>query len=137
MGKYCHYDAVERVIFTDLSTSIASPEVVDEIINEIIATARLLPHKVFMVVSWRDVPLEMTSAARYSQRLPEVMHHLLGVVRYDVTDTMARIAIRAETVKQNLQKAQSHIYPSKEEALAAVRRMEQTLTVDGGIKNVR
>lgn len=125
MSKYSHYDPKEDVIFTDLTGLIGTPQIVDEAMDEIFALARSLPRKVFMVVCWKDVKMDPATSDRYGERLPELLQHVRGVVRYDATEVATRLAIRAKNVKYHIQNAKTHIYPSKDEALAAVRLMER------------
>lgn len=126
MGKYCYYDEVEKVIFVDLTgLSVETSQIVDEVVDEGIGLAKTLPKKVFQVVCWKNVTMSPIATERYGERLPELMKYLSGIVRYDATEVTTRIAIRSMTVTNNIQKAKAHIYSSKEEALAVVRRLEQ------------
>lgn len=125
MAKYSYYDPQERVVFVDLTGLRADPAIVDEVIDEEISIAHTLPEKVFLVVCWKDVVMSPAATERYGQRLPELLKHVRGIVRYDATEVTTRIAIRSQTVVNNLQKAKAHLYSSKEEAIAAVRQLEQ------------
>lgn len=124
MGQYSRYDAKENVIFTDLSGLVSGPEVVDSVIDEVIAIAGSLREKVFVVVSWQDAKMEPSLAEHYGQRVQELLNYVRGIVRYAATDIHTRIAIRTQTVKHNFQSSRSHIYSSKEEALSAIRNGE-------------
>jgi hypothetical protein len=125
MGKYSYYDEKENVIFSKASTDEVTSKSTDEYFDETIEIARNLPQKVFLVVCWKDTTLTPESAQQYSKRIPELLKYIRGIVRYEANDVVARILIRAETVKNNMQKAQPHIYATREEALAAVRKLEQ------------
>ena len=125
MGKYSDYDPKENVIFSHAATRELSVESTNEYFDETIALARSLPQKVFLVVCWKDIKLTPEVAKQYSARLPELIKHVRGIVRYQAEDPLTRIVVRAETVIHNFQKAQAHIYATREEALAAVRRLER------------
>lgn len=125
MGKYATYDPTEKVISTDLTGLIGTPQIVDEVMDEIIAVAKTLPEKVFMIVCWKDVKMDPVTSEHYGQRLPDLLNYLRGIIRYDATEITTRLAIRAKNIKYQTQNAKTHIYTSKEEALAVVRQMEQ------------
>ena len=125
MGKYATYDSTEKVISTDLTGLIGTPQIVDEVMDEIIAVAKTLPEKVFMIVCWKDVKMDPVTSEHYGQRLPDLLNYLRGIIRYDATEITTRLAIRAKNIKYQTQNAKTHIYTSKEEALAVVRQMEQ------------
>jgi hypothetical protein len=119
MGKYSYYDEKEGVIFTNLAGLESTREITDAVINEVIAIARSLPQKVFVVVNWQGA--RINDPEYYGQRVAELMQYIRGVVRYSATDVHTRIAIRTQTIKRHLQASRSHIFNSKEEALAAIR----------------
>ena len=126
MGKYCRYDEVEKVIFVDLTgLKVETAQLVDEVVDEEIALAKTLPAKVFQLVCWKDVTMSPEATQRYGERLPDILKYMRGIVRYDATEVTTRIAIRSMTVTNNMQKAKAHIYASREEALAAIRKLEQ------------
>jgi hypothetical protein len=125
MNRRISYDPKERVIFVDLTGLVATPQLVDEIVDEEIALAKTLTEKVFMVVCWKDVKMDPASSDRYGERLPELLKHFRGIVRYDASEITTRLAIRAKNMKQHTQNDKTHIYSSREEALAAVRHMER------------
>jgi hypothetical protein len=121
MGKYSYYDAKEGVIFTDLTGLTSNRRTVDEVVDELLAVIRSVPKKVYLVACWKDVALDKDTAEYYGQRATEVAKQILGTVRYDTTDVVTRIALRAETVKHSLQRGKANIFPSKEAALEAIR----------------
>lgn len=125
MSKFSHFDIKEGVIFTDLTGLVGTPEIVDGVMDEVIALAKTLPRKVYMVVCWKDVKMDPATSEQYGKRLPELLENVRGVVRYDATEVTTRLAIRAKNVRYNIQNAKTHIYSSKEEALAAVLQMER------------
>lgn len=126
MGRWSKYDEQENIIHTDISGIVATIPIVDEVIDEVIELAGTLPSKVFMVVCWRKVKMANASVAtHYGNRLPGLLKHIRGIIRYDVSEVASRIVIRSETLKHNVQHSRSHIYATKEEALAAVRSLEQ------------
>ncbi len=126
MGKYAYYDPEEEVIFCDPTGLSASKENIDLIAAEVEGVARsILPKKVFMVVCYKEVKMSPELAEYYGERMTTTQKMLNGSVRFAMEDVVTRIALRSEIVKHGLQKGQAHIYASKEEALAAVRKMEQ------------
>ncbi len=126
MGKYSHYDETENVIFCDPTEIPPTEQAVDEVFDEVIEIAKgLLPRKVFLVVCYKDVKMNTSLSEYYGQKVAQVHQYLRGAVRYAADDVVTRIALRSITVKYNLQKSQAHIYASKEEALEAVRKLEQ------------
>lgn len=122
MGKYSNYDEKEGVILTDLTGLTSSRQTVDEVIDEVIQIADSLPQKTYLVACWKNLQLDKDTADYYGQRLIELLQHVRGIVRYEATDVITRIAIRAETVKHNLQGAKANIFANKEEALEAIRK---------------
>jgi hypothetical protein len=125
MGKYSDYDPKEKVIFSHSVDNELAAQNTDEYFDEVIEIARSLPQKVYLLVCWKGAKLTPDAIQNYNKRLPELLKHIRGIVRYEADDPVARIVIRSGTVVNNYQKAEAHIYKTKEEALAAVRRLEQ------------
>jgi hypothetical protein len=124
MGKYSNYDPKEGVIFTDLTGLKSSRELTDEIVDEAIAIARNLPKKPWIVVCWKDVQMDQANAEHYGMRVKELMKYIRGVVRYEANEIHTRLFIRSQTVKHHLQGARTNIYPTRADALAAIRNGE-------------
>lgn len=125
MGKYSYYDEKEDVIFTDITGIASVRSSVDTVIDEVIAIARSLPKRVFIVVCWQDVKMDAVTAQYYGERVADLLkNYVRGIVRYGANDVQTRINIRTETVRHHTQGSRSYLYPTKEEALAALRRGE-------------
>ena len=124
MGKYSNYDPKEGVIFTDLTGLKASPKLTDEVIDELLALARSLPNKAWVVVCWKDVQMDQANAEHYGVRVKEVIPYLRGIVRYETNEIHTRLFIRSQTVKHKLQGSRTNIYPTRADALAAIRNGE-------------
>lgn len=125
MGQFSYYDAKERVIFSHSTEAEPTVATTDAFFDETIEIAHRLPQKVFMIVSWKDTRMTPECAKRYNERLPELLKYIRGIVRYQADDRISRIYIRTATVIHNFQRSQAHIYASREEALAAVRKLEE------------
>jgi hypothetical protein len=125
MGKYANYDPQEDVIFFSFQTANITGPILKEGMTEVIAVTNGLPHKVFMVSDWQDVTLSPDAQAEYGRLTAELMRHIRGIVRYGANKLISRTLIRSETIKHQWQGTQSHIYPTKEEALAVVRKLEK------------
>lgn len=124
MGKYSNYDTKEGIIFTDLTGVKATHEIIDEVIEELLALTRPLPTKPWVVVCWKDVQMDQANAEHYGVRVKELMPFLRGVVRYKANDIHTRLFIRSQTVKHRLQGSRTNLYPTKAAALAAIRNGE-------------
>jgi hypothetical protein len=125
MGIYSDYDPKEKVIFSHGAESEGASQNTVDYFDEVIDIAKSLPQKVYLVVCWKGTKLTPEAIQHYNSRLPELLKYIRGIVRYEADDPVARIVIRSGTVVNNYQKAAAHIYKTKEEALAAVRRLEQ------------
>src|SRR6478672_2709794 len=99
MGKYSNYDPKEGIVFTDLSGLKASPEITDEVIDELLALVRPLPTKPWVAVCWKDVQMDQANAEYYGVRVKELIPFLRGIVRYEANEIHTRLFIRSQTVK--------------------------------------
>jgi hypothetical protein len=124
MGKYMHYDPEQHVIMVDHTDQILTREVMAEVLQEYKETCAGLPQKVYVVVCWKNTKLSPDLGDYYATIVEEVLKYVKGIVRYEANDFLTTITIRAQTIRHNLQHSQSNIYPSKEAALEAVRKLE-------------
>jgi len=125
-GKYSRYDEIERVIFTDGSQlSPATVEQIDEMFDELEQIARSTPEPVYLIVCWHGAGFADSSAGpHYGNRAARLLKLVRGVVRYAVTDPIARATLRTEMVRHLDEGTRSNIVNTKEEALALVRQLE-------------
>lgn len=126
MGKYSHYDDVERVIFTDASTlSHATRQMVDELFDELEGIARALPTRPYVVACWRNAGFADTSVAEhYGDRTARLLKFVRGVVRYAANDPITRAIVRTEMMKHQREGTRSNFVATREDALAVVRELE-------------
>jgi len=127
MGKYSHYDPIENVIFTDITNLVAKDtKIIDEVFDELIAIARRLHQKVYVVGCWKNVKVSNPSIAiHYGNRSAELLIHVRGVIRYAADDPLTRAYVRTEMLKHQTQGTRSNLYETREAALQAVRQLER------------
>ena len=76
-----------------------------------------------------DAVKELPEFGKYfSELAKELLQHVRGLIRYEVTEPLTRANVRTQTVLSHLQNTQSHIYANRQEALAAVRKLEKEQT---------
>ncbi len=121
MGKRTSYDSKENIIYLDLTGVTSTKEVIDEAVDEVISQAQKAPQKPILVSKWTDAHLLPEHKDYYGKRAADMMKYLRAVVRYDATDIKSRMALRAETIKYGFQGANTYFYPSRDEALKAIR----------------
>lgn len=100
-------------------------EVLTEFKEQYIETASQLPHKVYAISCWKDAKIPSDVGDFYAETLVEILKHVRGIVRYEATDFLTNVTIRTQTVRHRLQHSKSNIYPSKEAAIEAVRKLEE------------
>src|SRR5690348_11509587 len=120
-----YYDPKENIIFADLTGLTLTEAVLTDMTNQVIQVAKTLPEKVFLVSCWKDVKLEQDFAKYFSELAKDLLHHVRGLIRYEVTEPLTRANVRTQTIRGHLQNTQSHIYANREEALIAVRKLEK------------
>lgn len=123
LTKHAHYDPKEKVIFVDYSNLTLTHSLMKETIKEIALISKGLPEKTFLLVCMQDMQIEESLGEDFGQLSAEALKYVRGVVRYSITSSMANVIIRSHTVRSRLQGIKSHIYPSREAALAAIRQM--------------
>jgi len=123
MARWARYNSRDDVIDVTVVDVAASAAIIDEIFDEITAIAkRLLPRKTHVLVCLRNTTIGTEVAAHYGERMAGLQSLVRGTARYDATESLTRVHVRAEVVKRGLQGSKAHLYPSREEALAAIRR---------------
>lgn len=128
MGKYANFDEGNNVIWADFSGLVVNRENFDAIIAETIGIAKELPFKVYAISYWHNTYMGPEMAEYFGEQCQILLQHLKGLVRYGVANPITNITIRSSTLMSHLQGNNSHIYATKEEALAAVRQREKQNT---------
>lgn len=123
MKSRSRYDPVHNVIDLDRTGIVPTPQIVDEVIDDLIATARPLKRKPHLLVNWKGVQLDLEAAKRYGQRLEDLAPLLAGLARHGVEDTTTRMQIRSEFVKHWLG-LRAHFFATREDAIAAINSGE-------------
>jgi hypothetical protein len=129
MGKYSNYDPTENVIASDFTGLHITSNLMVEIAQEAKDIAATLPTKVYILVCWENVELDMDKDD-YGQQVAELLKHVKGIIRYGATNLLTNVTIRQQTVKRHLQNTQSHLYKTKAEALAALHKLQQADSTD-------
>jgi hypothetical protein len=125
MIKYVSYDQKNNVLFADYTNQTLSPEIFDQIMSEVRTLAAQLPQKLYFLACLKNTKTTPELQMVWGQYSVQMLQYVKGIVRYEATDTATNIAIRSGTVRYHVQGINSHIYPSREAALAAIRQMEQ------------
>jgi hypothetical protein len=123
MSERINYDPAEQVVWIDLSNLTLTQPVVDELMGALISLARSLPQKVYALICWKDTVVPAKDIEYYGKKSAEALPYFKGFVRYEATNPFSNIAIRSQAVVNNAQGSRANIYPSKHEALQAVRAM--------------
>jgi hypothetical protein len=124
MNRYARYDATENHIFVDLSNMTVNYEVLSRSFDEVVAIAKSLPDKVYVLACWNNTELDTGILEIYGDSTESLFQYVRGIVRYGRLNSVTSVTIRAQTVKRKLQGLRSHIYPTKEEALQKIRLLE-------------
>ncbi len=117
------YDARENIIDVDLQSVRATPALVDEVIDKIIAFARPCAKKPYVLTCWQGVEMDAASAQHYGLRMSELKPLIRGVARWGEIAPTTKAQVRGENVKHQFA-ARTRFYATREEALAACRRGE-------------
>jgi hypothetical protein len=130
--RYATYDRQNDVVWVD-ATGVAatSKAVIDDIFDELDATAKSLPGRYF-IACWKNVKIaDAEVASHYGKRSAELLSLCKGIVRYAATDPLTRSYIRTETIKHRAEGSRSNLYESREEALAAVTELRKASVARG------
>lgn len=125
MGKNVYYDPNDRVIFVDFSGLTLNREILDQVSKDIIEIAQSHPQKLYAIACWKDTRIDPAFTDYYREAVARLLQHVNAIVRYEANNPYTNITIRSQTIQGHLQGSQSHIYPNREEALAAIRKMQQ------------
>jgi hypothetical protein len=121
-----YYDEENRVICIDYVAGIILTEAIfSQVIAEIEKISQTLPHKVFVIANVNGATVDAGLQRNYEKYYSATLQFARGILRYNVTNLLTQVTIRAATVTNHLQRNQSHIYPTKAAAVEAVRLMEQ------------
>jgi hypothetical protein len=126
MGKYVYFDEKEKVIFADYSGLTLTRAIMEEVIAEYRELAPQLPHKVYAVTCYANTKVDPALTDEdYREFAEELAKYRRGVVRYELNDPYTSIGLRSRVVKYKHQGRNAQIYPTREEALVVVRKLEQ------------
>jgi len=120
-----YYDPKEKVIVADLTGLALSEPILRKMAAEVVQLAKSLSEKVFMISCWKVVKIDDNFGKYFPELTAELLRYTRGIVRYEATEVLTRANIRTQTVKHHHQNTQSHIYATREEALAAIRKLEK------------
>ncbi len=120
------YDAQLEIIFIDYSGFTLTQAIMAQVLTEVIALSATLPRKVYVASCLKDTKFDPALNEEWGMLTTELLRYVRGVIRYGVSNAYAHITIRTSTVKNRLQGIQSHIYPTREEAIRAIRQLEQS-----------
>jgi hypothetical protein len=122
-----YYDAESRVICVDYAAGIILTEAIfSQVLVEIEKVSQTLPQKVFVIANVNGATVDAGLQRNYEKYYSATLQYTRGILRYNVTNLLTQVTIRAATVTNHLQRNQSHIYPNKAAAIEAVRLLEQT-----------
>ena len=125
MPQYVSYDKADNVLFVDFTNMTITSDIFEQGINEVITLAKQLPEKVYLLVCLQNAKITHDVQEDWGKYTQETLPHVLGIVRYAANDVMTNIAIRTGTVRYHTQGNNSHIYPSRQAALEAIRQLEK------------
>lgn len=122
--KYCHFDPVEKVIFADYSNETITVEMLAEVRAELSQILKAHPGNYYTVTNYTNSVigpgLTHDDLANHLFKIGEIVR---GTIRYGNLLPMTSIFLRTTTVRNHYQNFQSHIYKTKEEALAVVKQL--------------
>lgn len=135
MARYAAWDPNERLIELDLSGAELDARAVDTVCEEMIQIARLRrPDKPFVLVNWTGGRFLPDGVRRFDERVPGLYQYVRAIVRYGADDVVTRVGLRADTIRFRLQDLKTHLYDTREEALAALRCYETSGAERGDIE---
>ena len=120
------YDKENNVIFMDFSNLLITADIMTETEAGVIEIAERLSDKVYLLACFQNTKIasELQSTwGSYAQRALE--RGFKGVIRYAVSDMVTNVTLRSNTIRYHLQGSNSHIYPTREAALQALRDIEK------------
>ncbi len=121
-----YYDKKEDIICIDYAPgTVMTQSLLEEVMAQVAELAGQLPHPVFSLSSLRDVSIAPELQPNFASFTARLLQHVRGVIRYDANQMLTNITIRTSTVLGKQQKKVSHIYPSRESALEAIRQLRQ------------
>lgn len=126
MTQYVTYDKTNNVLFADYTNLTITPQIFDHVVEETRQLSAKLPQKVYFLACLNNSKITPELQAIWGEYTQKMLQYVRGVIRYEANDVITNITIRSNTVRYRTQGHNSHIYPSKEEAIAAIRQMEQS-----------
>lgn len=121
-----YYDQQERIIFIEYAPNVTlTEELYSLAVTDLAKLSPTLPHKVYVIVNMQNARLDPLLQQNYAKYYAQVLKYSRGILRYNVSNSLAQITIRSTTVQNHLQQMQSHIYPSREAAIEGVRELER------------
>jgi hypothetical protein len=118
------YDEQANVIFVDHTNMYLTQQLFTQVVAEVRELASGLASPVYMLVCLANTTVAPDLAQAWGNYTQQLLPYVLGVVRYQVNDMLTNLSIRFSTIQQHLQGVNSHIYPDREAALAAIRQLE-------------
>src|SRR5438128_6871921 len=118
MPRWARWNSRDEVIDVTVVDVRATVEIVDEIFDELTAIAQRLPKKPHVLVCLRNTTLGTDVARHYGERLAKLKDFIRGTARYDATESVTRVHVRAEVTKHG---TRANLFATREEALAAIR----------------
>ncbi len=120
-----HYDEKEDVIELSVAGLTLTPLILSELRAELQVVAAQLPHRVFLLTCWEATLIDSTlTGEEYARHIEQALKIMRGTTCYGATNPFTNIFLRTTTVQYGFQGHQSHIYLTREEALAAIHKLE-------------
>ena len=125
MAQYVTYDKSNNILFVDYSNQTITTDLFDQVVAETGELAAQLTQRVYFLACMKNTKVSPEVQAIWGKYTQQILQYVKGVVRYEATDVVTNVTIRSNTVRYHVQGNNSHIYPTREAALAAIRQMEQ------------
>jgi hypothetical protein len=122
--QYVSYDEKDHVLFADYTNMHITSEIFSQVIEEIQLLATRLDKPVCFLACLANTTVAPELTQDWGKYTKQALQYVLGVIRYQANNVMTNVTIRTNTVRDHLQGVQSHIYPDRTTALAAIRQIE-------------
>lgn len=113
------YNPALDVIDLDMSNLALTVPLATEIFDELIQLAKTQPHKVYLLVSWKNTEMPADVKDYYAYRLRELMPLIKGVARYEVTNFLTAVGVKVGNISTNNSPT---IFGTRAEALEAIHK---------------
>ena len=125
MSQYVLYDEANNVLFADYTNMTVSKRVFDQVFLDVKELTAKLPKKIYLLTCFQNTKVDPDVQNEWGRYTQEFMEYVSGIVRYAATDVLTNITIRSNAVRYHTQGSNSYIYPTKQAALQAIRKLEQ------------